>query len=459
MTKRNWVVGAAAVALTAGGIWWYGLRDRGPAYRTAPVDRGTVESSINATGNTNAVVSVQVGSQVSGNVKGLYANYNSHVAKGQLVAEIDPAPFQARVDQARAGLSGAHSAVMSAQAQVERSASDIASAQANEKAAQATIVKDQVTVADSKTKWDRREQMLASGIASVEDRDTAKLTYDAAVAELDAARSQAAAAAQAVASAQAQRKIAQEQLASAIAQEKAAQASLVQAQLDLEHTAIRAPVDGTVIARNVDVGQTVAASLQAPTLFQIAQDLTKMQVDTNVDEADIGRVKVGQEARFTVDAYAGRNFHGMVREIRQAPIVAQNVVTYDVVLGVSNDDLKLLPGMTANVRIMSDRTDNSLRVPNAALRFRPPAGAAPAANGVVHAARRNTQSVWVMTPDRSIEERTVTPGLSDGQFTAIAGGNLREGDQVVLGITSGPPASGVAAGTRASGGPRRGMGF
>ena len=459
MTKRLAIISGAVTLAVAGGAWWYASRTTGPTYRTAKVDRGAVESAISATGNSNAVVTVQVGSQVSGNVQALYANFNSHVKKGDVVARIDPAPFQARVDQAQGSLLAAQATLATYRGQLEKAAADIASAQANFKAAQAGAVKANSALLDARTKYQRRVELFKAGVISAEDRDSARNTADTAQAELEAAQSQVAAAQQAITSAEAQRRIINEQLNGSQGQLKSAQASLQQAEIDLAHTTIHAPVDGTVISRQVDVGQTVAASMQAPTLFSIAEDLAKMQVDTNVDEADIGRVQVGLPATFTVDAYPGRSFQGMVSEIRKAPIVTQNVVTYDVVVAVPNPDLKLLPGMTANVRVVSERRDNVLRVPNAALRFRPTTDNT-AQNAVVHAASRknsNEQKVWVRTRDGKIESRMVIAGISDGSYTAINGGNLREGDEVIVSASSGTSqAKSKQGSTAASGGMRPG---
>jgi HlyD family secretion protein len=241
------------------------------------------------------------------------------------------------------------------------------------------------------------------------------------------------------------------------AQVAQAQANLAQSELDLEHTKIFAPVDGTVIARSMDVGQTVAASFQAPTIFQIAQDLTKMQVDTNVDEADVGQVKLGQQANFTVDAYPGRVFAGTVSQIRQAPINVQNVVTYDVVVGVPNPDQKLLPGMTANVKVATAHQDNVLKIPNSALRYRP-VNLNLKANSSVHAAgpqRRdpNGQTIWVLGSDNQPRPVRVQLGISDGNYTAVSSNDLQPGDQVILSATGGTAKAAATSGPRMGRGP------
>ena len=397
---------------------------------------------------------MQVGSQVSGNISELDADFNSPVKKGQLVARIAPELFQAQVNQAKASLDAAGAAVVNAKAGVARARADVAVANANVANAGANVLKAQVAVRDSKVKYDRRVPLSKEGVISPEDLDTAQATYNSAVAEEQVAEALDQAAQENVNSAKASLDVAQTQLASAEAQVKQAQATLDQAQLNLDHTYIRAPVDGVVVSRNVDVGQTVAASLQAPTLFLIAQDLTKMQVDTNVSEADVGRVKLNQPATFTVDAYPGQIFRGEVWQIRQAAINVQNVITYDVVISVSNKDLKLFPGMTANVKILVDRHPNVLRVSNAALRFRPPDAARSAvtqpAGGFRPAAPSPT--VWLLQKNGELKSVRIQTGLTDGTFTEVTGGDLKEGTQLVVaafpansqssGATSTPVSSG-----------------
>jgi len=440
--RFSWKTAAAsafAVALAAG-AYWYSNRSQTPQYQTAAVDRGDIESAITATGNCNAVVTVQVGSQVSGNIVALYADFNTKVKQGQLVARIDPAPFQAAVDQAKAMLQNAQASVITARATVKKSDSDVANAQANVVSQKANVVKAQSAVADAKIKNERRIQLVKQGIIAQEDADTAQATYDQAVASLEAANAELNAAQSAVESAQAQSAVAQAQLESAQAQVNQDTATLKQAQLNLDHTEIRAPVDGTVVSRNMDVGQTVAASFQAPTIFLIAQDLTKMQVDTNVDEADVGPVRVGQQANFRVDAYPGLVFPGAVSQIRQAPINVQNVITYDVVVQVANPDLKLFPGMTANVRIVTGRSAQALRIPVAALRFRPTSDAKSAAksgaksgssSGQSRRASGTEQSVYILDQGQ-LKRVHVQLGLSDGNFMEVLNG-LSDGQRVVTG--------------------------
>lgn len=430
--NKSLVAGVVVLVAVSGGLWYF-LKNRNQAlYQTATVDRGSVKANISATGNCNAVVTVQVGSQVSGNIKALYADFNTKVKKDQLVAEIDPQAFQARVDQAKASLDSARAAVVSAGAQVEKADADIASAKANAANQNAAIAKAKAAQQDATNKLGSRKTLFQEGILSKDDFDTAQSTYDQAVADQQAAVAQLDAANHQIQSAQAMYNVAKTQLASAQSQVAQNQAALQQAQLDLDHTRILAPVDGTVIARQMDVGQTVAASFQAPTIFQIAQDLTKMQVDTNVDEADVGQVRLNEPATFTVDAYPGTLFEGNVKQIRQAPINVQNVITYDIVIGVDNSALKLLPGMTANVKILTAEKDEALRVPVAALRFHPvnlkrdPT--------IVRASNRkpeNGSAVWVLDDSGKPKQVKVKLGISDGNFTSIESGDLKPGDQVI----------------------------
>jgi len=303
------------------------------------------------------VITVLVGSQVSGTIQKLFADYNSRVKQGELVAQIDPALFQAQVSQAKAKVENAKAAFLTGQA-------DIATARSNVEASKANVSKAKVSVEDAKRNFGRALELFSRNLISASDRDSAQTAYDSAVAQLEAAQAQEKAS-------QAQLDSALAKLEAARAQIKQAEAELELAQVNLDHTKITAPVTGIVISRNVDVGQTVAASLQAPTLFTIAQDLTEMQVDTNVSEADIGKIAIGQETTFTVDAFPNLTFRGKVTDIRNAPMTIQNVVTYDVVIQVKNPDFKLKPGMTANASILVAYKENTLRIPNAALRFRP----------------------------------------------------------------------------------------
>jgi len=302
-------------------------------------------------------------------------------------------------------------------------------------AQKANVVKAQSVVALDKVENERRITLLRQDATSKEDADTAQANYDQSLASVDAAQAAEKASEAAAESAQKQVEVTQSQVAQAEAAVKQSAAALEQAQLNLDHTQITAPVDGTVVSRNMDVGQTVAASFQAPVIFLIAQDLTKMQVDTNVDESDVGPVRVGQTANFTVDAYPGVVFPGKVAQIRQAPINVQNVITYDVVVQVANPDLKLFPGMTATVRIVSGKVFQALRIPVAALRFHPAGVAKP----------KGPQTVYLLQSGGPAPA-TVQLGLSDGKYIQVLNG-LTEGEQVIAGAASKTPAKSATTGT------------
>ena len=341
----------AAIAAAIGAYVWLTAEPAGPAprYRLAPLERGPITAVVVASGTLNAVTTVQVGSQISGQVKEIYADFNSPVKEDQIIARIDPATFELRVNQARADLDAAQSAV--------------AVARSGLAAQQAELGRVKVTLADAQRDYERKSSLVEKSFISGAELDKARTLLEATREQLKAV--------------QAQIQVSAAQVKSALAAVKQRESLLRQAQVDLERTIIRAPVDGTVILRNVDAGQTVAASLQAPVLFTIARDLRDMQVEAAIDEADVGRLSPGQTATFTVDAFPRRSFAGEIVQIRKSPVTVQNVVSYTVVISARNPDLALLPGMTANVRIIVDQREDALKAPNAALRFRP-AGAAEA---------------------------------------------------------------------------------
>jgi HlyD family secretion protein len=337
----------ALIILGAGGYaaWrGFGGSADAPKFKTGKVERGPLTAVVSATGTLNPVVSVQVGSQVSGQIKEILVDFNSPVKLNQLIARIDPETFQYRLRQAEADVEAARAALGVQQAEVMR-------AKAN--------------LSEFERDFDRKKLLVEKNFISAAEREKAQSVLDAGRAALLVAQSQA---------------------KNSEAQVRQREAQQAQARIDLERTAIKAPVDGIVVKRSIEPGQTVAASLQSPELFVIARNLTDMQVETSIDEADVGRIRVGQKASFTVDAFAGRSFSGEVRQVRKAATVISNVVTYTVVVSAANPDLTLLPGMTANVRIVTAQKESALKVPNAALRFRPlgaadekkPAAATPA---------------------------------------------------------------------------------
>ena len=368
----------------------------GANYQTATITRGPVTQAVTATGTLNPVVNVQVGSQVSGNIAKLFVDFNSQVKAGQVVAQIDPALFQATVTQAEG---------------------DLASAQA--------------ALELAKVNASRIQELFARKTSSQADLDQAMANLHTAEANV-----------------------------------KIKQGALDKARADLEHCTITSPIDGVVISRSVDVGQTVAASLQAPVIFAIANDLAKMQIDANVAEADVGVVKIDQNVDFTVDAFPMETFHGKVVQVRNAPITVQNVVTYDTVIGVSNPELKLKPGMTANVSIIVAHKDDVLQIKNAALRYRPPdatpvetrktgpsrTGGPTGGRSGPHEGAQRTVYVLPFGVSRP-QPRQIKTGISDGILTEVVEG-LKEGDRVVtaeLGSTTTPPSPPA----NPFGGPRR----
>lgn len=381
---KKLVIALVAVVLAAAvGIYFYNGKKPEVTYRTVKVERGPLVSSVSSTGTLAAVITVQVGTQVSGTIQKLFVDYNSIVKKGQAIAEIDPALFTAQVEQTRGNY-------LSAQGNLEKLKADLVDARRN---------------------LERNRQLLQGGIISQGDYDTAENRCKQAVAAVKAAEG-------------------------SVTQTKGA---YDQAQTNLRYATIRSPVDGIVVSRNVDVGQTVAASFQTPTLFTIAQDLTKMEIQTSVDESDISRVRVGQPVTFTVDAYPEIRFTGTVRQIRNLGVVTQNVVTYVVVVNVDNQELKLKPGMTANVSIETARKENVLKIPSAALRFKPKnptdgkgrtTTTSPAAEK--RPAKKGGEQVYVLTPEKSPRPVPVKTGISNDGAVELVQGDLRENDEVIV---------------------------
>jgi len=385
MIKRvNWIligllVGGALV-VGGGAVYWIANLAAPPSYVTTPVTQGDVVTTITASGSVNPVVVVEVGTYVSGTIETLSCDYNTLVHKGQLCAKIDPKPYQVTVDQSQADL-------------------DVAKAQ---------LVKDRANVVYTKITHERADLLFSEDSTSHDAVDAALNAYNQAVALVDLDVAQ-------------------------IAQKAAA---LKAAQINLNYTNIVSPVDGTVVSRNVTAGQTVAASFQTPTLFLIATDLTKMQVDTNVSESDVASATEGANATFTVDAFPKRTFQGRVAQVRQAPVSVQNVITYDVVITVDNPSLALKPGMTATARIVTAQSLNVLRVPSQALRFTP---AAVAKLGLAKTAQSGQPAVWVERAGKLVSI-PVTVGLVDDTFAEIKAGDLKLGDQVVTSeATTGAP--------------------
>jgi HlyD family secretion protein len=436
------VVGVCVLVTAFGLVLWRRANTPVPVtFRTARVDRGAVEATVTATGSINAVVTVQVGSLVSGTISKLNADFNSEVKQGQVIAQIDSTRFKAAVAQADAAL----------------------------KSAEAALVHADVAVREAKIELDRAKPLFDQKVIGGADWDAARSKYDQAVADR----------------------------ASADAQVAQSRAALGVARVDLEHTTITAPISGTVLQRSVDIGQTVAAAMTAPVLFTIAQDLSRMEVHAAVDEADVGKLHEGQEATFTVDAYPGETFPGTIFQIRSQPTVTQNVVTYDAVLRVDNRNGKLRPGMTASVRAISQRHEGVLRVPNSALRFRPtadllpdrpgdggkggagggwsgaggaggprgPRGGGPGGPGGPGEGRGSGEGRgggrWAkayLPNGQKVNTVRFRPGIADDEYTEVLAGGLHEGDEVVVEATGGSqpasPAGGIFGGGQQRRGPR-----
>jgi HlyD family secretion protein len=523
--KKLLIGGGIMAAVLLAGFYFWG-NDSGTAqYLTARVERGNLRNTVTATGTLQAVTTVQVGSQASGTISALYADFNSVVKKGQVIAQLDPSVAKAQVDQAQANLQQARASLAQAKAAVVNARAGISDAQAKGLAAKSTVQNNQAGVSASeanvavlKAQQDdalsllkQQESLLKAGVVAQRDYDvamtaykTAEARYNQAVAQLNQSKlSEQSSASAGVASSQAgveqakaQLQQAQAQVQQNTAQVQQAEAALSLAQVNLSHTTITSPIDGVVVSRDVNVGQTVAASLSAPTLFTIANDLTQMQVIANIDQADIGLVEQAKSVKFSVDAFPGKEFDGKIQQMRLNPVNVQNVVTYNVVIDVNNPEQTLKPGMTANLTITIDERNNVLKVPNSALRFRPQdangnsqrsgggqgqgqglgrrgqgnaaggngganaganAGGAANAGGGANAGGDNaggnrggdsnfapasapvlpgqTRVVWVLGQDGKPQPRRIKIGLSDGASTEVVEGNLNEGDMVITGQT------------------------
>jgi HlyD family secretion protein len=370
--RTSLIVTFFLLAAAGYGSYWYFTKPKKVTFLTAQVTRGTIESAISATGTLEPVLKVPVGSRVSGNVLEMYADYNTPVKKGQLIALIDPEQFQTQLQQAEAQLRSARTQIINAEVAARRYDLDVANAELSVTNQKATVARTKSQLDEAKRKLDLQQRMFEQGLVSKDSVAALQASYDQAVLSMESAEASLKTALANLESVKAQRETVLNQKVTAEAQVTQAENAKRNAELNLEYTRILAPVDGVVIARNMSPGQTVQASMSAPQLFEIAQDLTKMQLWTNIDESDISRVREGLEATFTVDAFPGQNFRGEIIQIRRAPQNVSNVITYTVVITVDNPDLRLFPGMTANTRIVTERAENALRIPSAALRFRAP---------------------------------------------------------------------------------------
>jgi HlyD family secretion protein len=438
------VLGLTIILVAGLGIRMSGISLRVPgseeaeaAYITAPVERGDVSTTLSATGSLKAVVTVEVGSQLSGQIADLLVDFNDEVRQGRPLARLDPRTFESEVREADAALEVARAQVLTQRARLHTAAADLAAKRGGLKIAEARVESARAQLAETGRDLRRKQVLAGTETLAPAHVDQAMTANQSAAADLRAAEAQVEVAREAVVAAEAGQVTADANLLYAEAAESEKAAELDQARIDLARTVISAPIDGVVIGRDVDRGQTVAASLEAPTLFTIAQDLRQMEVHANVDEADIGRIRLDQQASFTVDAYPSRTFAGTVMEIRKAPQLVQNVVTYIVVLSARNADLALLPGMTTVVRITVEEAKDVLKIPNAALRFQLPganrlnaakAGEAPGAG--------LGQAVWVLGKGERPVPVRVTPGRSDESATELVGGPLHRGQPVIVGMAS-----------------------
>lgn len=435
---RSRVILLASTALALAGLGAVALQEGRSevAYLSAPVQRGDVRTVITATGTLNAVVTVKVGSQLSGQISELRVDFNDEVGKGQALAQLDPQTYAARVREAEAALQVAKATAAIQRAAVDKATADVANAIASRVVTEARAESARIEAEDAERELAWRRTLLERATIAASEVDRALAEAKSALALRRAAEAELLGNASALRAAEAGRAMAEADLQHAEATIRQQEAALDQAEVDLARTVIRAPIDGVVIGRDVDRGQTVAATLEAPTLFTIAQDLRRMEVHAKVDEADIGRIRTGQPAAFTVDAHPRRAFAGVVAQIRKAPEVVQNVVTYTVLISAENPELELLPGMTAVVQIVVDEVADVLTVPNAALRFRPPENAvvSSAAAGTGEAVGRGAPAlVWVV--DKAGRPAPVRVGLgeSDAEATQLTAGPLAEGDQVIVG--------------------------
>ena len=372
-------------------------------YKVGKVERGDLTAVVAATGTLNPVVSVQVGSQVSGQLREVLADFNSPVTANQVIARLDPQTFQQKLRQAEA---------------------DLEATQANVAVQRAEVARARAQLAEAERNLARKTLLVDKRFISPAEQDTAQSNYDAVLAAFQVSEAQA-------------------RNSAAVVRQREAQ--LAQARIDLSRTEIRSPVDGIVVKRSIEPGQTVAASLQSPELFIIARNLTDMRVETSVDEADVGRIAPGQKATFTVDAFPGRRFEGEVQQVRKAATIVSNVVSYTVVITTTNPDFILLPGMTANVRIITARKDGVLKVPNAALRFKPldtakAAGPAIAVSPAPTSGKRvgGIPRVWRLVERKPVEV-TIKTGISDGAATELLSDELKEGDELITGQNTEKP--------------------
>jgi len=415
---------------------FFGLRARPVSeagYRTAAVERGTVITEVLATGTVTPVAVIKVSTQVSGQIASVVADFNDEVRRGQLLIELDAQEYQAVTREAQADLDVARAELKMREASLAKTRALLTNKVAQRVALQSEARSAEARLQDARGALERNLTLVQSSMVSDRELEQSQASHDSAQALLEAARARMSAHEAEIQAATAEVAIAEAQLENARAVIRQRTASLEQAEINLRRTQIRAPIDGIVIRRNVEVGQTVAASLQAPTLLTLAGDLTQMRVETRVDEADIGRVRPGQGVSFSVDAYPGERFSGTLESIYKDPEVVQNVVTYTVIVKAANPELLLFPGMTAVVRVVVDEKRNTLKIPNAALRFTPAFAARDAYPDQDARAHANRERVWVLDAAGRPSAVGITAGSSDDLYTAVVTGPLHEGQKLIVG--------------------------
>lgn len=420
------------VLAAAGGYWYFsGSAERKGSYITEPASIGNIRTTISATGSLAALTTVEVGSQISGNILELHADFNNRVTAGQLLAQLDPATYEAQVEQARANLENAIATLKTSEAQIKNLQASMLTAKAEIQVSKANIRKAEVNVEEAERNYRRLKELFVKKLVSASDQDSAMTAFESQKASLEATKAQHESAKARVMAIDAQMEAERSQIEGAKARVRQMEAQLNIAKINLERTKIYSPIDGVVISREVDVGQTVAASLQAPRLFIIAQDLRQMQIDTAVDEADIGQVKEGQKVVFSVDAYRNKSFAGVIEQVRLSPIENSNVVTYSVMVNVKNDELLLKPGMTANVEIIAADLQNVLRIPNKALYFKATGRMAAKQKELTGELATDSLPIWVKAGKPEL--RTIKIGTSNDDFIEVLSGDLQEGDEVIIG--------------------------
>ncbi|SHG26513.1 efflux RND transporter periplasmic adaptor subunit [Bradyrhizobium erythrophlei] len=434
----RFLVAGLLCALILGLGYTFSQGNPAPTYLTAPVERGNISTLVKASGTVEAVISVDVSSQLSGRIAEVFVNFNDAIKTGQPIAQIDQEIFAARVNEAKAALRVARATAQVEKAALQRATVGVTNAQTAKKLAEAQSAANKARQDEVERDLLRKRELARTGSGTERDLSQVRAQRDAGAADLHASLEQIQMKAEAIAIAEAEEHMAEANLENAQAVVEQRQAALDQAGLDLERTVLRAPIDGIIIKRDVNPGQTVAVSLEAKTLFKIANDLREMEVHGKIDEADVGQLKPGQATLFTVDAYPDRIFSGQVLQIRKAPEVVQNVVTYTTIVSAPNPDLLLLPGMTAQLGIIVSNTGEILKIPSQAMRFRPngagPVSGHPSANPA--ASSRGAATVWLVGDDGRPNPVAVRLGASDDNSAALLDGSLNEGQQVIIGIAN-----------------------